>query len=177
MVAFPVHPSPMIDERANGDSRPGRIGEHGSDAARSARSQACCIPTNAADDPFTVRILPRRSRGCLHLFDPHIPDSVLKTFAVDAITIPDQITRSRIPGKRFHNLLRRPCRSRMFGHIEMHDTPTLVSQYDEHEEHPEFRGWDSEEIACDDIFSVVLKECLPCGEGGGTSSGAVFLYR
>ena len=115
-----------------------------------------CIPTNAADDPFTVRILPRRSRGCLHLFDPQC-DSVLKTFAVDAGTIPDQITRNRIPGKRFHNLLRRPCRSRMFGHIEMHDTPTLASRYDKHEEHPEFSGWDSEEIAEGDIFSVVLK--------------------
>lgn len=59
----------------------------------------------------------------------------------------------------------------------MNDTLTLLCQYDEHEEYLEFRGLDSEEIACDDLFSVVLKECLPCGGGGGTSMRAVFLYR
>lgn len=47
------------------------------------------IAPNAADDPFAVRILSWRSWGCLHFFDSHIPDSVLKMIAVDTIAIPD----------------------------------------------------------------------------------------
>ena len=55
------------------------------------------VAPDTADDPLTIGILPRTSRGNLSLFDTHVPNSILKRLAVDRVPIPQEITRRGIP--------------------------------------------------------------------------------
>jgi len=52
------------------------------------------LTPDRADDPFAVRILPRRPGSDEHLLDAHVLDAVPEVPAVDRITISNQITRS-----------------------------------------------------------------------------------
>ena len=46
------------------------------------------------------------------------------------------MTRCSIKWKSFDDLLRCPLRRRMFRHIEVNNSPPVVGQYDEDEQHP-----------------------------------------
>lgn len=86
------------------------------------------IATDTPDEPLAVRILPGTTRGALHFFHAYILDAVLERHTVDRVLIPEEISWCRVPGKRLNDLLGRPDRGWMFGHIDMHDTSALMSQ-------------------------------------------------
>ena len=67
------------------------------------------------------------------LFDAHRCRTILELLAVDPISIAQQESRSRLPGKCLSNLLCGPLRRRMSGDIEMQDSAAIVRQYDEDE--------------------------------------------
>jgi hypothetical protein len=50
----------------------------------------------------------------------------------------------------------------MLSNIEMHDAAALVSQHDEHEEHPAFDGRHGEKITGYDVFNVIAQKGFPC---------------
>ena len=66
--------------------------------------------------------------------------------AVDAVVIPDQVIRCRVPWKRFNYLLRCPSRGRILDHVEVHNLAPLVHERNEHIENPEVRRGHREEI-------------------------------
>jgi hypothetical protein len=45
--------------------------------------------------------------------------------------------------------------------VEVEDTPTMVSEYDENEEHPQAHGGSREEISRDQLVDVVGEEYSP----------------
>jgi hypothetical protein len=67
-------------------------------------------------------------------------DTLLKARAVDAIAIAQEIPWSLVPGKGFDHLLRRPLGGRMLGDVEVYDTPPLMGEDDEDEEHAACHG-------------------------------------
>ena len=44
------------------------------------------------------------------------------------------------------NLLRRPLRCRMFGHVEVNNLPPIMGQHDEDEQYPKLNRWDDEKV-------------------------------
>jgi hypothetical protein len=59
---------------------------------------------------------------------------------VDAVSIPHQIRRGGVVGKRFADLLSRPGSGRMIGDIHMHDAPAIVGEDHQDEQDPEGRS-------------------------------------
>src|SRR5215510_5106258 len=135
------------------------------------------IAPNAADDPLAVGILPGTSRGNLDMFDAHILDALRESHTVNRVPIPQQVTRHGVPRKSLDNLLGGPLRRWMFGDVEMHDAPTLMSQQDEHKQHVEGGGGHSEKIARDDIRDMVVQKGLPRGRWRLADARAVLFHR
>jgi hypothetical protein len=60
-----------------------------------------------------------------------------------------------------HDLLGRPVRGGVFGSVEVDDTPAMVGEHDEDEEHPQACDGDREEIEGDQVRDVVGEERAP----------------
>jgi hypothetical protein len=104
------------------------------------------ILPDATDQSFGVRILPRASRCGGHLFDTHALDPSVELAAIDTISVPQQIFRCGIPGKRFDDLLGGPLGGWMFCDIEVHKSAPMMCEDYQNEQYLEFHGWDHEEI-------------------------------
>jgi hypothetical protein len=55
------------------------------------------VSPDTADDPLTIGILPRRSRGYFDLFNTPVAHAILKRLSVDRVPIPQEITRCGVP--------------------------------------------------------------------------------
>ena len=66
------------------------------------------LAANASNYSFDVGALPRRARRRQNLPDAESGDAPVEVPTVDAISIPQQVPRRRIPWKRLDHLLRRP---------------------------------------------------------------------
>ena len=76
------------------------------------------LPSDRADEPFRVPILPRRARRRRSIPDSQRPNPAGRYFAVDCITIPKEISRRFLPADDLRELIGDPLRSRMCGHPE-----------------------------------------------------------
>ena len=117
--------------------------------------------TDASDESFDERILPRTSWGSDHLVDAHVLDTALEVLAVDAVTIAQEEPWSLIPGESIDDLLSRPGCSWIRGDAEMQDAPTLVGEDEEDEEDLIPHGRHDEEVNGHDVSDVILQEALP----------------
>ena len=63
------------------------------------------LAAEGADEPFRVRILPRRPRRRLDFMDPHGLDSARERDPVHRIAIAQEVSRGSLPGERLHELL------------------------------------------------------------------------
>ena len=66
------------------------------------------LAPNATNEPFDVRVLPRRARRRENLLDAKSGDATVAVPAVYLIAVPKKVTRRRIPRKGIDDLLRRP---------------------------------------------------------------------
>jgi hypothetical protein len=66
------------------------------------------IPPDATDHAFHKRILPRAARRSEYLFDTQAPDTPLKLASIKIVSIPQEVLPTRIPRKRFDDLLSGP---------------------------------------------------------------------
>src|SRR5215813_5854640 len=81
------------------------------------------------DQPLHIWALPRTMWRGNHFFNLHPFHSATKLFAIYLIAIPQEEARGALFRKRLNDLLRGPGGRRMFGHIEVNDTPAIVRQY------------------------------------------------
>ncbi len=130
----------------------------------------------ASDYPFNIGILPRRSRRGDNCLNTQARQPSLNPITIYAIAVTQQIPRGRIKRKRFQNLLGCPLRGRMFRHVEVDDSPAIVRQDDENEQHFEFRRWHDKEVDSDHIFQVQIEKCSPSGRGQSFSLRFVSFY-
>ncbi|MGB5494449.1 MAG: hypothetical protein WBM97_08215, partial [Sedimenticolaceae bacterium] len=75
---------------------------------------------------------------------------------VYAIAVPNQITRRSIKRKCFDELLRCPLCCRMFRHIEVNNSPSVVGKHDEDEQHPKSRSRDDKKVDRYQISKVLV---------------------
>ncbi len=86
---------------------------------------------------------------------------MLERVTVDVVTVAEEIGRRSVVWESVHDLLRRPCGRRVFGHVEVEDAPAMVGKHDEDEQHAEVHGSNSEEIDRDQVLDVVGQEGAP----------------
>src|SRR4029434_4412079 len=87
---------------------------------------------NRTDYSFDIWVLPGRSGSREHFRDLHFRLQGPESLAIDSIPVPKYVARRRVPRECLHQLRRRPLRSRMFGHVEMHHPSAFMSQNEEH---------------------------------------------
>jgi hypothetical protein len=84
------------------------------------------LPPDGPDQAFHERILPRRTGRDKDFLRAHTLQQAIEVGSVAAVAITDQIRRGGLVGKGFADLLPRPGRGRMVGHIQMDDAAAVV---------------------------------------------------
>jgi hypothetical protein len=119
------------------------------------------LTADTANESFDVRILPWRVRCDDGLVDAHVPHPLPKGRGVDTVPITQEVSRRFLPGKCFHDLLRRlRCRG-MLGDVEVDDPTPLMGKDDKHEKDLARHSWHRKEVHRDKVLHVVLQEGLP----------------
>ena len=119
------------------------------------------LATHGTDQPLNEWILPRRPIGDDDFLDAHMLDPPAEERTVDGVAIADQESRSMILGKRLDDLLSRPLGRWMRSGVEVDDHATVMTEYDEAEQHAERRGRYREEINRHDVANMVVQESPP----------------
>jgi hypothetical protein len=119
------------------------------------------LAPDRADEPVRERVLPWTVRCCEDLGDPDSLETVPERAAVDRVAVAEQVGRGRVVRKSVDDLLRCPRGSRGLGHVEVDDTPAIVSEHNEDEDHSQARGGDGEEVERDEVPDMVGEKCPP----------------
>ena len=85
------------------------------------------LSANRADQPFDVWSLPWRAECGEHFVDFQSFSLRPESSTIDAVTIPEQEPGSHIPGKCLQDLGCSPLSGWMFGDVEMHNAPAIMS--------------------------------------------------
>src|SRR5881628_215339 len=91
--------------------------------------------SNRANHALGIGVLPRRSWRYDRLPDVQHLGLTRKSFAIDLVSIPDQVPRAVLRPARLDQLSPRPLCGRMFRDIEMHQPAPVVAQHHEHKQH------------------------------------------
>jgi hypothetical protein len=102
--------------------------------------------TKGAYQAFDVGRLPGRSRGSEDFGDMHGSCLTAERVSIDPVTVAQKVAGRRIPRKCLPELCGRPFRGWMFGHIEMQNTPAVMSQNQKDKQKPEINGRHDEEV-------------------------------
>ena len=119
------------------------------------------LAPHRADEPFHERILPRAGGRGQDFTDSHALHALPERVTVDAVPIAEEVGRRGVVWEGVHDLLGRPVCGGVLGDAEVDDAPAMVSEHEEHEEHPQARGGDREEIEGDQVPDVVGEERAP----------------
>lgn len=104
------------------------------------------LAAEGADEPFHVRILPRRARRRLHLADAEQPQHPRHGLAEDAVVVVDQELRRGVEGEGLAELPRHPLGARLGRDVVVEHLPTRVAQHQEHIQHAPRDRWHREEV-------------------------------
>ena len=119
------------------------------------------LSPNRTNDALNIRPLPRGSRGGKDFLDSHVGYLSVEVTAVDGIAIAEQVARELVEGKCLPQLLSRPLRTRVGGHIEVQDSAPVMGQHQKHIENLETKGRHGKEIDGDQLLQVILQEGAP----------------
>ena len=89
------------------------------------------LAPDRANEPFREGVLPRTGGRGQDFSDSHALHALPERVTVDAVTIAEEIGRRGVVRERVHDLLGRPVRGGVFGHVEVDDTPAMVGEHDE----------------------------------------------
>jgi len=110
--------------------------------------------------PLHERILPRTVRRREDFLDAEVLHSAPEPLAIDVVAIAEAVLR-RGCRSGVHDLLGRPVRGGVLGHVEVDNASAMVGEHNEDEEHPQADSGDGEEIDEDQVPHVISKECAP----------------
>ena len=113
------------------------------------------FPSNRANHPLRIGVLPRRAWRDDRLPDVQHLRLTRKSFAIDLIPVPNQMARALFQPARLDELSRRPFRGRMLRNIEMHQPTPPAAQHHEHKQDSKGHRRHGEEIQRDQIPGVV----------------------
>ena len=112
--------------------------------------------TYCPDYAFRIGILPWRRRCGDDLVSTQTFDLPRNALTVDAVAVSNQITRRGIKRKRLDQLLCCPLRRRMFGHVEVNNSPSIVGKHNENEQHPKHSRRDDEKVDRYEISNMLV---------------------
>ena len=109
------------------------------------------LAPNGTNHPLYIGSLPRRARCGQHFVDAHVSHLFSEVIAEDRIAVAQQVTRELVKGKGLPQLLSRPLRGRVGGHIEVQNATPVMGQYQKHVKDLETDGGHREEVDGDQL--------------------------
>src|ERR1700726_81949 len=91
-----------------GCSRSRKIAADGEDAARRTRQRGQDIPAGSNRSPFTIPVLPWRSRRSWPIPNAHRPKAADEDVTVDGVAVTDDVSRLNFPTIGLGELARNP---------------------------------------------------------------------
>jgi hypothetical protein len=119
------------------------------------------LPPNGTNHPLDVGSLPRRARRGQNFADAQVSHLVLEVLAEDGIAVAQQVAWELVEGKGLPQLLSRPLRGRVRGHLEVNNTTTVVGQNQKHVQDLETEGGHGEKVDGDQLPEVIVQEGAP----------------
>ena len=119
------------------------------------------LPPNGTNHPLDVRPLPRRARRGQHLADAQVSHLVSEVLAEDGVAIAQQVAREWVEGKGLPQLLSRPLRGRVRGHVAVENAPTVMGQNQKDVKNLETEGGHGEEVDGDQLREVIVQKGAP----------------
>jgi hypothetical protein len=105
------------------------------------------LPPNGTNHPLNVGSLPGGTRCTQHFVNAHASHLFSEVMAEDGIAIAQQVARELVEGKGLPQLLSRPLRGGMSGHIEVENATTVMGQDQKHVKNLETQGGHREDRA------------------------------
>src|ERR1700681_482551 len=87
------------------------------------------FPPDRTDRPFTVSVLPRRSRRGWPIPNAHRPKAADEDVTVDGVAVTNDVLRRYFPTIGLGELARNPFSRRLRGHSQPQDLAAVVMQY------------------------------------------------
>src|SRR5258705_8698729 len=87
------------------------------------------IASDLADRPFTIPVLPRRSRRGRPIPNAHRPKAADEDVTVDGVAVTDDVSRRHVPAIGLGELARNPFSRWVRGHSQPQDLAAIVMQY------------------------------------------------
>jgi hypothetical protein len=119
------------------------------------------LAAHRADEALRERILPWAVWRREDFRDLPALHTMPEVFAVDPVSIAQEIGRRGVVRESVHDLLGGPVGGGALGHVEVDDAPAMVSEHDEDEEDAQAYGRHHEEIEGDQIADMVGEERPP----------------
>src|SRR5262245_33071905 len=119
------------------------------------------FPSDRADQPLDVWILPRRSGSSRLVPNAHGTQPLPEDHAIRSVSVPNKIARCTVPGKRLDDLARNPLRGRICRHPERYPQSAPVTQNHKAIEQPERYRRQHEEVDCRDAIDMIGQKGPP----------------
>src|ERR1700757_3097145 len=87
------------------------------------------FPPDRTDRPFTISVLPRRSRRGWPIANAHRPKAADEDVTVDGVAVTNDVSRRHFPTIGLGELARNPFRRWVRGHSQPEDLAAIVMQY------------------------------------------------
>src|ERR1700730_13421009 len=104
---------------------------------------------------------PRSTWQRQNFADAHALHLFSEVIAEDSIAVAQQVARELVKGKGLPQLLSRPLRCRVAGHVEVQNATPVMGQNQKHVKNLKTDSGHSEEVDGDQLFGMVLQECAP----------------
>src|SRR6478672_751766 len=114
-----------------------------------------------ANQPFSVGVLPWRSRCRWSVANAHRAKPPDECFAIGAIAIADDIVRRSLPAASLRQLSSNPFSRRICRHPQPHDPTSMVPQDQEAIQQPEGKRRHDEQVHRGDAISMIAKKGPP----------------
>lgn len=118
------------------------------------------LASRGSNEPFGVRVLPRRMRCGEEFVDAHRLRR-LRPYIERVIAVPDQVSRRSVPGERFAQLLSRPRCGGLVRDGDVHYAASFMGEDHEDEQQATGRGRHHEEVRGHHLPDVILQERTP----------------
>ena len=101
---------------------------------------------NRADNPFGIRVLPRRTIRCNDFLNSHVLDPPAKDLTIDGIPVAQDVPGHLIVWKGFDDLLASPLRRRFCGDVYVKQPAVAMAENHHTEQNLERDGRHGEEV-------------------------------
>ena len=119
------------------------------------------VAPNGSYHSLYIGSLPRRARCRQNFADAHVSHLLSELIAKDSIAVAQQVARELVKGKGLPQLLSRPLRGRVGGHVEVQNATPVMGQHQKHVKDLEADCGHREEVDGDQLLGVILQKCAP----------------